>query len=428
MSTKGRNHVKDFNRRDFLKYSAAAGAAIAAPAILAGCSESKAGEAATEVTTIKETLGHVNNANIVVYDPGTNDAKRSKICITNMYGSSRATDALPNDSIKKFAAMGYRSANCAPQNGYFIDQVQYLSNSIDWIKKNIEGVEKIVFWGNSRGCNLQSAYQRIAENGAATFQGSGMFLPIPNMKLTPADGIIYCDPNHGFMVNVLASLATNLVSDDSVMKRTAELDPLTAANGYLGAGKASYTDAFCKKIWKAQAQRYNRLLNRAKDRMAIIKAGNGMFSDDEPFTVVMGFGNVNAYQLYSHDIRFFSRTKGPCKLLHKDGTISTEVVPSLRKADRDPGSFIAMQYCYATKVSEFLYLGMYVDEDKFGYNETEIFGVDWENNFSSPNGNSRYIHAPTWLSAAPTALSSRLPNGSTTTPSPRRRTSSSSKA
>jgi hypothetical protein len=388
---KGRNHVKGVNRREFLKYSAVTGAAASAAAVLGGYGSSA--EAAGN-TTIKEILGNVNGANIVVYDPGTKN-ERSKICITMMYGSSRATDALPNDKIKKFAELGYRSANCAPQNGFFIDQVQYLSNCIAWIKKNIEGVEKIVLWGNSRGCNLISAYQRIAENGASTFQGPGMFLPIPNMTLTPADGMLYCDANRGFMVNVLASLATNLVSDDSVMKRTAELDPLTAANGYLGAGKASYTDAFCKKFWKAQAQRYNRLLNKAKDRMNLIKAGNGMFSDDEPFCVVMGFGNVNAYQLYTHDIRFFSRTKGKHKLLHKDGSITTEVVPSVRKVDGHPSNFESMSYCYNTKVSEFLYLGMHVDEDNFGYTESECFGIDWGNSFSSPNGNSRYIHAPT---------------------------------
>ena len=420
--------MKDFNRRDFLKYSGAVtGAAIPPPPFCGGTDISRE-SAATETTTIKEILGHVNNANIVVYDPGTNDAKRSKICITNMYGSSRATDALPNDKIKKFAAMGYRSANCAPQNGYFIDQVQYLSNCIDWIKKNIEGVEKIVLWGNSRGCNLQSAYQRIAENGAATFQGAGMFLPIPKMTLTPADGIIYCDANHGFMVNVLASLATNLVSDDSVMKRTAELDPLTAANGYLGAGKASYTDAFCKKIWKAQAQRYNRLLNKAKDRMAIIKAGNGMFSDDEPFTVVMGFGNVNAYQLYSHDIRFFSRTKGPCKLLHKDGTISTEVVPSLRKADRDPGNFKLCNIATPPRSVSSCTSACTSMRTSSATTRPRFSALTGKTTSAAPTATAGISTLRPWLSAAPTALSSRLPNGSTTIPSPRRRTSSSSKA
>ncbi|MDA8126839.1 MAG: twin-arginine translocation signal domain-containing protein [Deltaproteobacteria bacterium] len=386
----GKKHAKGLNRRDFLKYSGVTGAAVSA-AVLGGFGST----ARAAGPPIAEKLGSVSGANIIVYDPGAADAFRSRICILNMYGSSRSTDILPNAGIKRFAALGYRSANCAPTNGYFIDQVQYLSNCIKWIKANISGVEKIVLWGNSRGCNLQSAYQRIAENGPATFQGPHMFLPIPNMTLTPADGIIYCDPNHGFMVNVLASLATNLVDDDSVMKRTKRLDPLTAENGYLGNGVASYTDRFCREIWRAQAERYNRLLDKARERMHRIKAGKGMFSDDEPFCVVMGFGNVNAYQLYAHDIRFYSRTKGACKLLHNDGTITTQIVPSLRNADKDPGNFEDMSKCYNTKVSEFLYLGMHVDEHRFGYNETECFGVRWEDNFSSPNGNSRYIHCPT---------------------------------
>ncbi|MCX4817967.1 hypothetical protein OG601_46130 [Streptomyces sp. NBC_01239] len=378
------------HRRDFLRRSAATGAALSVTTVLAG-----AGTATADTTTtVAQILAHVESANIVVYDPGTSD-ERSKICIVVMYGSSRETDALPNVAMQRFAALGYRAANCAPQDGYFIDQVQYLSNSIDWIKSNINGVEKVVLWGNSRGCNLTSAYQRIAENGAATFQGDGMFLPIPDMTLTPADGIIHCDANHGFMVNCLASLATNLVSDDSVMARTKELDPLRPANGYLGNGVAHYDDEFCQKFWRAQARRYNRLLGDAKKRWEKIQAGKGMFSDDEPFTVVMGFGNVNAYQLYSHDRRFYSRTKGKCKLLHKDGSITTQVVPSLLTAVGDPGNFEAMQYSYRTTVSEFLYLGMHVDEEKFGYNAYELFGVGFDNNFSSANGNARHISAPT---------------------------------
>jgi hypothetical protein len=382
--------MKDFPRRNFLKYSGVTGAGLSATTILT----STGSTAAAATTTITQILGHVDNANIVVYDPGTSNV-RSKICIVMMYGSSRATDALPNTSMQRFAALGYRAANCAPQDGYFIDQVQYLSNCINWIKSTIEGVEKIVLWGNSRGCNLTSAYQRIAENGAATFQGPKAFLPIPDMTLTPADGIIHCDANHGFMINCLASLATNLVSDDSVMKRTKPLDPLLAENGYLGNGVASYDDKFCKKFWKAQAKRYNNLLDDAKRRMEKIVAGEGMFSNDEPFIVVMGFGNVSAYQLYSHDRRFYSSTKGKCKLLHKDGSITTQVVPSLLTAVGDPGNFEAMQYSYNTTVSEFLYLGMYVDEDKFGYSASELFGVDFDNNFSSANGNHRHITAPT---------------------------------
>jgi hypothetical protein len=109
----------------------------------------------------------------------------------------------------------------------------------------------------------------------------------------------------------------------------------------------------------------------------------------------MGFGNVNAYQLYAHDTRFFSRTKEAQKLIHKNGSITNEVVHSVRSADKDPGNFDTMDKCYNTKLSEFLYLGMYVDEDTFGYNETEITGVDWDNNFSSPNGNARHISCPT---------------------------------
>lgn len=383
----------EMSRRDFLKLSGAVGATVAAASVLGGCSSGA--ETKESGTAIKEILGHAGSANIVVYDPGTKD-KRSKICIVMMYGSSRSTDKLQNDGMKRLAAYGYRAANCAPRNGFFMDQVKWLSKCIEWIKENIEGVEKIVLWGNSRGCNVTSAYQRIAENGAVTFQGPGMIRPIPDMELLPADGIIHCDANFGFVINHIASLATNMVDDDSVMELTSpELDPLAKENGYQEGGAANYTDEFARKIWKAQAQRYNRLLAKAQKRMELVEAGKGMFSDDEPFTVVMGFGNVNAYQLYSHDTRFFSRTKEPHKLVHKDGSVTTEIVPTVRSGEKDPGKFTTLDKGYQTKISEYLWCGMKVDEDQFGYDESEIYGVEIDNNFTCAHGNAAYISCPT---------------------------------
>ncbi len=350
----------------------------------------------THQITVKEIVGSVKGANILVYDPGTEDG-RSKICICVMYGSSRSSDEITNDGMRKLAQFGYRTANFSACEGFFINQIQSLGRCIDWVRENIKGVEKIVLWGNSRGANLISAYQRIAENGASTFQGDDMFLPIPNMELAPADAVIYCDANMGFMTNHMCSLATNMKDDDCVMEleESSELDPLSPENGYREDGSADYSDLFARKIWKAQAQRYNRLLEKAKDRMELIKAGKGMFLDDEPFTVVMGFGNVNTYQLYSHDTHFLSRTRDPHKLIHKDGSITTEIIKSVRKPEKAPASWKTIDKGFQTRVSEYLYCGMKVDEDNFGYDESEIYGIDLDHNLTSAQGNSAYISCPT---------------------------------
>lgn len=397
----------EMTRRDFLKLSGAVGATAIAAGVLSGCStgsstaaSSSTATAATETSAaakeIKTILGSVAQSNFVLYDPGTGDADRSRICILKMYGSSRSADVLPDtNTVYPYAEMGYRACNCSPRTGYFIDQVQALSDVIDWLKENVEGLEKIVLWGNSRGCNLNSAYQRIAENGAATFQTDKMFKKIPDMTLTPADAIMHFDANHGFMVNVLASLASNLLDDDSVMQRDPTMDPSSEANGCNPeTGEALYSDEFLQKTWKAQAERYNRLLQRAVDRQAKIDAGEGMFSDDEPFCVVMGFGNVNNYQLYEHDRRFYNSTKNAWPILHPDGTITEEVVKSLHGPQKPAANFESMSRCYNTTVSEFLYLGMHVDADEFHYDATTLYGVD-DDNFSSADGNSRYISVPT---------------------------------
>ncbi len=345
---------------------------------------------------IKEIIGHAGQANILVYDPGQNDP-RSKICICMMYGSSRMTDKLQNPFMERFAQMGYRSANCAPRNGLFISQVQWFSECQKWIRANIEGVEKIVLWGNSRGCNLTSAYQRIAENGAQTFQGPDMIMPIPDMELIPADGIIHCDANYGFMVNHMFSLASNLKDDFVIGDRTSpELDPIAPENGFDPAtGRAVYNKDFARSVMKAQARRYNRLLKLAGERMDLIKAGKGMFKDDEPFTVVMGFGNVNTYQMYTHDLRFFSHTNRPQNLIHKDGSITNEIVNTVRAPKKVPDDWECIDKGFQTRVSEYLYCGMHVNEDEFYYDETGVYGVELDNNFTSAQGNAAYISCPT---------------------------------
>lgn len=345
---------------------------------------------------ITSIIGHVKGTNFVLYDPGKEDPERSKICILKMYGSTRAADALPDAEMEAYARMGYRACNCSPQTRQFITQLPALSLVIDWIKENVEGVEKVVLWGNSRGCNLNSAYQRIAENGASTFQTSKMFKKIPDMTLTPADGIMHFDANHGYMVNLLASLATDLKDDDSVMARDPDMDPCTAENGMdTDTGSAVYSDEFLSKHFRAQAERYNRLLAKAMERQKATDEGKGMFADDEPFTVVMGFGNVNNYQVYSHDRRFYNTTKKPAKLLHPDGTVTVEVVGSLMKEGLKPvENFEDMSYSYSSTLSEFLYLGMHVDEDGFRYDASELYGVD-RDNFSQADGNASFISCPT---------------------------------
>ncbi|MDR3332282.1 MAG: hypothetical protein LBT08_06620 [Synergistaceae bacterium] len=372
------------------------------------------GGAKTAAAEIKEIIGNVSRGNIVVYDPGQ-DNPRSKICILMSYGSGRATDTLPNAGMKRLADLGYRTANCAPTVLTFIDQVKVLDLAVKWIKANVPGVEYVVLWGNSRGCNLISAFQRIAERPDSytpDVTGNTKAIDIPasyktgDGRFTPADGIIMADPNHGFMFNLLTVLATNLADDGtgpgigSAMSRPDDtLDPSNPANGYNpDDGSATYTPEFRKKIWKAQAERYNGLLAKAKARWDAIQQGYGMFSDDEPFTVVMGFGLAaeNNYQLYIHDLSLFSNTEKPRKLLHNGGDITTEeVVYSLRHPAKaqSAANMVMMDKCYFSTVSELLYLALDVDPNTFSYDETKVYGVTGDD-FSSAQSNARYIEKP----------------------------------
>src|SRR5882724_10506838 len=65
-TTKENAAMDELHRRAFLKYGAATGAGLASTVVPATTGSA----AAAETTAITQILGHVDNANIVVYDPG----------------------------------------------------------------------------------------------------------------------------------------------------------------------------------------------------------------------------------------------------------------------------------------------------------------------------------------------------------------------
>src|SRR5947209_14016387 len=76
----------------------------------------------------------------------------------------------------------------------------------------------------------------------------------------------------------------------------------------------------------AQSLRMNRLIEIAQTRLAAVEAGQSLLTDDEPFIVYRG----DAARILQMDPSIHHQTVLPQKLLRNNGTISTQIVESVR--------------------------------------------------------------------------------------------------
>ena len=102
-----------------------------------------------------------------------------------------------------------------------------------------------------------------------------------------------------------------------------------------GPGGSTYSNEFIQKFQKAQGERNNRLIKVAQERLHALEKGEGRYADDEPFLVAGGDQSFFSNKLYPQDIRLLSHTRKAWPLVHADGSITTQIVPSVRRATND---------------------------------------------------------------------------------------------
>lgn len=151
------------------------------------------------------------------------------------------------------------------------------------------GYQKIILMGGSAGGPLMSLYQNVAENGNAAFAGERKVFKFPGffekdgspMRLPPADGLIFRNPICGTGSTFLNRLDPSIV-DEVTGKRDPSLDMYNPSNGFdPKTGLASYSKEFIRRYGRAQAERMNRLIAWAEQRLAEIRAGKGPYTDDD---------------------------------------------------------------------------------------------------------------------------------------------------
>lgn len=349
--------------------------------------------------SLKTTFVHLaNGAPGVLYEP-VSPGPKAQIAVFVMHS---ANDFLTHSACTELSKRGYRVL-CAndsnDKNGLFndgiLDTVLLQAKAGVVYLKKYPGVKKVVLWGHSGGATVMAAYQIIAENGVKVCQDDNKVFKCPDRLagLPPADGVIMGDANWGLPIITLLGM-NPAVGTDNAMKVDPSLDMFNPANGFVPNGDSHYSQDFIRKFQAAQVKKYNAMVKLALDREALIKAGKGNYADDEPFFVAGA--NFNTHTLFGADMSLMSHTEKPQQLLHPDGTITTEIVHTVRQPEfKDDKAEHTYREILKTTVNGFLTTYAIRVNDNYSYGESDALnGVDWTSSWASPEGNAEGITVP----------------------------------
>ena len=334
----------------------------------------------------------------VLYRPDR-ESGQSRIAVLVMHSDEDYLDCPTGEELAK---RGFQvlCANVMLKEGISFDQpekMKAVKAAVIWLREQA-GVERVVLMGHSGGATLMTAYQALAENGAQIFQGPEKILPHPDCgELPPADGIMLFDANWGNAAMQLFSLDPAVTDERGGTKLDENLDLFALGNGFDPDGSV-YSAEFIQKFQKAQGERNNRILAYALDRLDVIGRGEGLYSDDEPLVLAGASQSFMNNKLYAQDVRLMSHTKQPHKLIHADGSITVEIVHSVRLPEnkvsltgslREGGRIMTVKNYLTSYAVRTL--------DDYGYGEDEVRGIDWSSTYNCPAGNVEHIRVPLLL-------------------------------
>jgi hypothetical protein len=205
------------------------------------------------------------------------------------------------------------------------------------------GITKVVLFAHSGGGPLMSFYQAVAENGPAYCKGPNKLTECADdlASLPSADGVVFADAHPGNAINLLRSLNPAVANENNPPDAPpiAEIDMFDPRNGFNPEGPSRYSAEFQARYFKAQADRMNRLIALARDKLDRIRRGAYGYPDDDIMIIPRG-GNPGAgagadARLFvtEPDIAAINSTSRPVKLLRNDGTIATQIAKSVFVAD-----------------------------------------------------------------------------------------------
>lgn len=271
------------------------------------------------------------------------------------------------------------------------DGFREASSGIAYLRA-LPGVKKVVIEGWGAGASSMTLYADLAAHGPQACQGKGVITPCDASQasgLARPDGLILLDPGLGAGTKV----ANIDPAFDGTQRSRAVLDRFAAANGYdPQTGGATYSAAFRKAYFAAQAERNRQVLAAAMARLKQLQATQGAAAD-EAFAVP-GAANLPAIaSLHYSDLSLLSHTKRTHTLLAADGTVRREVLRSIRPVTSPVGesAIKAAEDRIARPASASYSLRDYLANDAlrttadFALTDDDVRGVDWaSSNLSTP--------------------------------------------
>ncbi len=348
---------------------------------------------------IKNTFVHLDRGVPgVLYEPVTPGPK-AEIAVIAMHTGG---DYLEFPPCIELAKRGYRAmgANCSTSKSGFVSD-----NNADKMLLNVKaavaylrkypGIKKIVLLGHSGGGGLMAAYANIAENGVKVCQGSEKIVPCPDTlaDMPPVDGVMLIDANIGGGAMPLFSLDPAVVSEDNGQALNPALDMYNPENGFDPKG-STYSEEFKKKFFSEVGARENRLIDYALYRLKKIEAGQGNFSDDEP--LVIPSGSFRANKLFTEDMSLWAHTRNAWPLLHPDGTITKEIVHSVRVPRGVTQSTTPSLYSSGMMTTVRCFLNSFAlrTTEGFAYDGSSFYGIDYQSSYNNVVGAVETLTVP----------------------------------
>src|SRR5438874_9197644 len=134
------------------------------------------------------------------------------------------------------------------------------------------GISKVVLFAHSGGGPLMALYQAVAEKGPSYCKGSEKLTECGDdlADLPRADGIVFADAHPGNSINTLRGLNPAVANENNPPDAPliAELNPFDPKNGFNPNGPSTYSPEFQARYFRSQADRMNRLIDSARDKLA----------------------------------------------------------------------------------------------------------------------------------------------------------------
>jgi pimeloyl-ACP methyl ester carboxylesterase len=310
----------------------------------------------------------------VIYRPASSTAKAA-VAIVVMHSHEDYLGFIANGELAK---RGYTVLATVPSRTDLIEEkVLNIAKAVNYLKQQ-PGIRKVVLLGHSGGATVITAYEDLAENGRKALDGK-LYTDYSHRidSLAPADGLLLLDANPGLSTVMLTSLDPNVTDENSGRSLT---------------GTYTYQDE--AGYMRGQRERYNRLVQYAQNRLKAIGNGQGAYTDDEPM-VIPGSNSIRPFnKLYTSDIRLLAHTKKAWPLLKADGTIATQIVPTVRAPFTPMDASEKLSTAQQLTVREFLSTyAMRVDSD-YAITADGFRGIHFDSNLTSPIGNIEGIRIP----------------------------------